>query len=217
MSPYSGGPWWRAGTISMRNLVINTAATNEPVSLVETKRHLRLAVTAMDAAEYNDEDSLLERLISAARYQAEQETGRAFITQTWDLYLDAWPTGNSIEIPLPPLVSATVTYRLEDDAGYDNTFTDVVVDTESEPGRVVLLDGYTWPSGDLYTANPIKVTFTCGYGDDTTDVPEGIRSAVLLMVSDLYENRGDVVIGTISSQLGAAGALLGQYRVWSFR
>jgi len=198
------------------NLKIETAPTEEPISLEEAKRHLRLAVTAGDASSYNEEDGLLERLIATARGQAETSTGRALITQTWNLYLDAWPAGDFIEVPLPPLVSATVTYRLEDDSGYDNTFSDVVVDTVREPGRITLLDGYTWPTEDLYTTNAIKVTFIGGYGG-ADDVPYEIKSAVLLMLSDLYENRGDVVVGTTIGKNDAADMLLLPYRAWSFR
>jgi uncharacterized phiE125 gp8 family phage protein len=193
------------------------APTAEPVSKAEVKKHLRLATTDADATAYTTEDALLERLIATARIITEQETGRALITQTKTLYLDEWPGGNEIRIPYPPLQSATVTYRLEDDDDYDNTLSTVDTDIVSEPGRLILQPDETWPSEALYPDKPIKIEFDCGYGDETTDVPEGIRSAILLRISDLYENRGEVVTGVSVGKIsGAVDALLRQYREWTF-
>ena len=199
-------------------ITTKTAPDVEPVTKAEVKIHLRLATTDAEAAAYTTEDDLLNRLITVARTQAEQETGRAFITQTKTLYLDEWPGGKEIRLPYPPLQSATVTYRLEDDDDYDETLSTVDTDTVSEPGRLVLQPEETWPSGTLYTDKPIKIEFDCGYGDESDDVPEGIKSAILLKISDLYENRGEVVmVVSVGRITDAVDSLLRQYRVhWEF-
>ena len=195
---------------------INTAPTTEPVSLEEVKRHLRLAVSAAQASGYSEEDEWFERNIATSRRMVEQELARALITQTWDVYYDGWPWNRFIELPYPPLVSAVVTYRLEDDSGYDNTFTDVITDIVEEPGQIVLAADGSWPTGTLYPVNPIKVTIVCGYGD-AEDVPSGIKSAILLKLSDLHEERGDTLIGPSFKNMGAMDALLQQYRMWGPR
>lgn len=195
---------------------LNTAPATEPVTLEEVKRHLRLAVSAAQASGYSEEDEWFTRSIATARRMVEQELARALITQTWDVYYDRWPSNRFIELPYPPLVSAAVTYRLEDDSGYDNTFTDIITDIIEEPGRIVLAADEYWPTGTLYPVNPIKVEIVCGYGA-ANDVPNGIRSAILLKLSDLHEERGDTLIGTISKNLGAMDALLQQYRMWGPR
>jgi uncharacterized phiE125 gp8 family phage protein len=193
-----------------------TAPTVEPVTLAEVKKHLRLATTEAGAAAYTSEDDLLNRLITVARTQAEQETGRAFITQTKTMYLDGWPDEDFIRLPYPTLQSAAVTYRLEDDDDYDETLSTVDTDIVSEPGRVVLQPNESWPSGTLYTDRPIKIVFVCGYGDDADDVPENIKSAMLLKISDLYENRGEVVMGVSVGKIAdAVDSLLRQYRIWT--
>jgi len=195
-------------------LILTTAPEIEPVSLAEVKFHLRLATTAAEAAAYTTEDDLLNRLITTARIITEQEIGRALITQTKTLYLDEWPGGNEIRIPYPPLQSATVTYRLEDDDDYDNTLSTVDTDIVSEPGRVILQPNETWPSGTLYSEKPISIEFECGYGDDATDVPEAIRQAILLRISDLYENRGEIVMGVSVGRIqGAIDSLLASYQI----
>jgi len=192
-----------------------TAATGitEPVTLTEVKKHLRLVTTTAEAEVYTTEDDLLNRLIIAARAQAEQETGRRFITQTLVYYRKQWPSESYIKIPYPPLQSATVTYRLTGDDDYDNTLTTADVDIVSEPGRIILQPDESWPSGTLYTDKPIKITFVCGYGLAVA-VPENIKSAILLKISDLYENRGEVVIGVSVNRISdAMDSLLRQYRI----
>ena len=114
-------------------IITTEAPATEPVSKADVKKHLRLATTDAEATAYTTEDALLDRLIATARIITEQETGRALITQTKTLYLDEWPGGNEIRIPYPPLQTATVTYRLEDDTGYDNTLSTVDTDIVSEP------------------------------------------------------------------------------------
>jgi uncharacterized phiE125 gp8 family phage protein len=196
---------------------VTTAPAVEPVTLTEVKKHLRLATTTAEAAAYTSEDDLLNRLITVARTQAEQETGRKFITQTMTYYLDAWPDETFIRLPYPTLQSAAVTYRLEADTDYDESLSTVDTDIVSEPGRVVLQPNESWPSGTLYPDRPIKIVFVCGYGL-AADVPEGIKSAILLKISDLYENRGEVVLGVSVSKIAdAVDSLLRSYRVhWEF-
>lgn len=64
-------------------LRLTSAPLIEPLTLTEAKLHLRVSGT--------DEDTLITNLISAARVQAENICRRAFITQSWTLYLDAFP------------------------------------------------------------------------------------------------------------------------------
>ena len=194
-------------------ITLTTAPAVEPITLTEVKKHLRLVTTTAEATAYTTEDDLLNRLITAARTQAEQETGRKFITQTMTMYLDRWPDERFIKVPYPTLQSAVVTYRLSDDDDYDETLTTADVDIVSEPGRIVLQPNESWPSGTLYTDNPIKITFVCGYGLAVA-VPENIKSAILLKISDLYENRGEVVIGVSVGRItDAVDSLLRQYQI----
>jgi len=138
------------------------------------------------------DDTEITRLIVAARRHCENFSGRAYITQTWDLYLDAFPSGDEIKIPLPPL--QTVTW-----IKYKNTvgtltewlpITDYIVDIHSEPGRIVLDYGISWPS--TYGAiQAVQIRFVAGWGIASA-VPEHIKQAILLKLTDLYQNRGDV-------------------------
>jgi uncharacterized phiE125 gp8 family phage protein len=188
-------------------LTLVTPPATEPVSLPEAKAHLRVDGT--------DEDTLINTLITAAREYCEQIQGRSYITQTWELTLDAWPAEPEIRLPRPPLQSvAWVQYR--DQSGIEYTLDPpaYVVDSRSEPGRIVLASGQSWPPVTLYPAGAITVRFTAGYGDAAA-VPQRVRQAILLLVGHWYANREAVLIGSISKEIEmSVHALLSLDRVW---
>ena len=89
------------------------------------------------------------------------------------------------------------------------------VDTKSEPGRVVLNYGESWPTTTLRPANGVCVTFVAGYGDDGSDLPQKVRNAMLLIIGHLYENREQVVTGVVPVYVPlGVDALLWQGRVF---
>jgi uncharacterized phiE125 gp8 family phage protein len=191
-------------------LTVVTAPTVEPVSLAEAKLQCRVDISA--------DDALITALIVAAREMAETITRRALITQTWDWVLDAFPQGDRLEIPMPPLQSVTsITYVDQDEASDTVSSDDYVVDTDGEPGRVVLKSSATWPSVTLRVANGVAVRFVAGYGDAASDVPQAIRQAMLLTIGHWYENREDSVgVGNIQRIPIGATSLLWPYRVLRF-
>lgn|SRR5574337_1304521 len=187
-----------------------TAPAVEPVTLEEAKNHLRV--------DLDDDDSLIESLVRAAREHAEVFTGRALISQTWEAYLDEWPKGDSISLPYPPLKSVTGVYYTGTDGNETELAgTEYAVDTVSIKGRVVLKSGKSWPSAELGPLNPIRIRFVAGYGDTALGVPEGIRSAIKLILGTLYQYRETIIIGTIVSEMPMAiDSLLWPYRVKEF-
>ena len=163
----------------------------EPVSLAEAKLQCRVDVST--------DDSLIQALITAARRQAELILGRALCSQTWDLYLDAVPGSDELELPWPPLQSVTyVKYTpLSTGAAATVSSASYTVDAVSVPGRLVLNSGYAWPSDTLVVVNGFNVRFVAGYGAAAA-VPQEIRQAVLLLVGYWYDNRdaiGEVPAG----------------------
>lgn len=67
----------------MAGRALVTAPTVEPVTVTEAKLFARIDTTA--------DDSIVNDLIAAARKRCEQWRGRAFLTQTWNLFLDTFP------------------------------------------------------------------------------------------------------------------------------
>lgn len=167
-------------------LVLLTGPAEEPVSVEEAKLHLRVSTAA--------DDALIGSLIAAAREHVEARCRRALVTQVWDLYLDAFPAGEEIELAMPPLRAVeSVTFFRDDGTSGVMSSLEYVVDAVGEPGAVVLAKGAGWPSAELRPRNGVRVRFECGYGG-AGDVPRAIRRAVLLIVGALYENREQVIV-----------------------
>jgi len=180
---------------------IVTQPTSEPVSLEEAKKHL--IVDADDTSE----DTLIYGCISAARKAAESFLGRSLITQTWDLYLDSFPNADFIDIPFPPLASVTHVKYKATDYGTTATLTtwaatNYIVDTINEPGSIRLAYGISWPT-TYGEAQDVQIRFVCGYGNASA-VPQNIKQAILLKLTDLYENRGDTERSFVTNTLEQA-------------
>lgn len=153
---------------------------SEPVALADAKAHLKVDTT--------DDDALIIALITAARARAEWHTGRALMTQSWILWLDAWPAERIVEIPLPPLRSVTsVTSYGRDDTASVLDPARYVVDLAAN--RVALRQNSFIPPF-LRVINAIAIGFTAGYGD-VPDVPQGLKTAILELIAFLYEHRGE--------------------------
>ncbi|MER2515613.1 MAG: head-tail connector protein [Candidatus Accumulibacter phosphatis] len=202
-------------------LQLITPAAEEPVSLAEAKRHLRV--------ESADDDALIASLISAARQAAETLTGRQFVTARWKLVLDSFPgpslmgvpaglpfslPGHAILLPKCP-VQSVFAIRYLDMSGTTQTMprADYTVDTACEPARVTPVFGSAWPVS-LPQIGAVTLVFAAGYGD-AASVPAGIKSWIKLRVGSLYAHREEVALltsGKIES-LSFIDGLLDPYRV----
>ena len=191
-------------------LKLITGPVVEPVSLEEAKLHLRV--------DLSDDDYLIDSLLRTAREYAEDVSGRAFCSQTWELVADAWP-GDRFVLPRPPLVSVT-SIKYTDEDGTEATFSSsyYTVDTDSEPGKVVLKSTASWPSVTLVDINGIRVRYVCGYGATAGDVPQRYRHAILLLAGHWYENREAIATsGAMPKEIPAGvTALLWMERVKGF-
>lgn len=164
------------------------------------------------------EDSLLTDIIQTAREHVEDITRRALITQTWDYYLDEFPEANFIKVPFGNLQTAGLIVSWKDTDGTETTLTlttDYLIETNGDGiGRIVLPYGETWPSDTLYPSNPIKIRFLAGWTTAAL-VPSKIRSAILLIASDLYENREAQIVNSQGYQDNrTVQRLLASSRLW---
>jgi uncharacterized phiE125 gp8 family phage protein len=192
---------------------LKTAATSTPMSRQDVKDHLRLDTT--------DDDNLVDRLTTAATHKIETDTGRALFTQTWTIYMDDWPRVNSrsrgahthgrldykdaIIVTRPPLSSvSSIKYKDVDGTQQTLAASQYQVDTNSEPGRIMLEPGSSgWPALETGRIAPIEIEFICGYGSTqwsgstAGSVPAEAIQAMLLLIGHWYENRESVIIGTV--------------------
>ncbi len=187
-------------------LKLTTPPALEPVTLDEAKLHLRVDI--------NYDDNLISGLIKSAREYCENFQNRAYYTQTLELTLDNFPSNNYIILPRPPLQSVT-SIKYKDSDGNETTLdqSKYIVDTDSEPGKVVLAYGESWPSFTPYPTGAVKIQYVAGY-DDIASIPQMVKQAMLLLIGHWYENREATVAGTISREIEfAVHALLWPERV----
>lgn len=174
----------------MPGLSLVTAPTVEPIAVAEAKEFCRIEV------DQHDEDDLVERLIVAARKRCEEWRGRAFITQTWDYFLDEFPVDDwwisqPIILPRAPLISVTsVKYTPDGVSTQTVSASDYYVDTSNIfVPRILPNINKSWPGDLLRVANGVEIRFVVGYGTGAESVPEQTRLALNQLVAYWYENR----------------------------
>lgn len=198
--------------------IVQTAqATIFPVSLSEAKNWLRVDESA--------DDQLIQSLIGAAARRLEQFCDTRFLPQSFDVFLDRFQMSekdipyqdgvvdgpvsmfygscNHIDLPIGPIITVD-SFKTIDDSGTEYLFPadQYVVDSASRNGRISLKLGGVWPTTILRRVNGIKISVIVGLKSAAADLPEEIKTAVLLTVAKMYENRGD---STQSEFFGTSG------------
>jgi uncharacterized phiE125 gp8 family phage protein len=141
--------------------------------------------------DHDADDTLISGLIVAAREHAEAFCRRPLVTRTYLATFSRFPDrGKPLWLPMPGVtIVSSVTYTNE-----SGTSVAMVSGTGYRlvrgpthhalelPASIPL-----WPWTALQS-DAVIVAYTAGYGY-AGDVPRGIRSAMLLLVGHLYENR----------------------------
>ena len=92
-------------------------------------------------------------------------------------------------------------------AGELDTPIDVYYNTSTQKGFIEIINGISYPN--VYErADAIEIKFKAGYGTGAGDVPEAIKTAILLIIGFMYEKRED----TVSRLPKASEYLLDPYR-----
>lgn len=218
-----------------------TAPSVEPVSLIEAKAHLRVDVTdddgyisALIVAARQAAETITRRALITQSWAVTLDQfpapGQNVGSANW--YGPQWGnspgplttlradgrTGFEIFLSHCPLISVdSITYTDSDGNTQTLAASAYKVDLVSEPARIVPAYGTTWPA-TRNEINAVTVTYTCGYGAAGTNVPQAIKSWMLVRIGAMYENREEVLTGRSMSavDLPFADALLADYRVVTF-
>lgn len=186
-------------------LVLDTAPATTPITTAEAKAHLRIS--------HADDDTLIARLIDAAvaHVDATGELGRAMITQSWAQWVPQSP--GDVRLAIGPFQSLT-SVKYYDSAGTLQTATLGDYETRLFGDTVIVrpADGAAWPNAQS-RADAIKLTYVAGFGAATTDVPQNVRHALLMIVAHWYETRETTTEAALHDVPMAAAALLGNERV----
>jgi len=174
---------------------LKTDATAEPITTAQAKAHCNITTS--------DDDTYIGILIKAARQKVESDSGRAFINQSWYMYLDRFPSSSNTPLYLPMSPMATITAITYTDTDGDSaTWSSSYYDADPyhEPGRVMPAYGYTYPADAKDKPSCVRVEYVVGYGANigaAALLPATMTQALYLLISHWYENREPVIVGTI--------------------
>ena len=172
---------------------ITSGPTTEPVTLTEAKLWLKIH------EDVSDDDELIRGLIATSRTWAERGTGQALLTQTVQEVWDNLHT-RCFEFSLGPLVSVT-SFEYRNASGVYTTWasTNYTIDDVSNPGRLVVNNTSTLPySGLTIYPNMIRITYVAGKSTPA-EVDANIKTAMLLQIRLMYDNREDMPLGKETS------------------
>lgn len=217
----------------MSGLTTVTAYSVLPVTDNDVKIALRIPTSD------STHDTLIGTCRSAATTMVMELTQRTLTKETLKIGLDAYPygyndnslpntegitvgpylnrIGNAIYLPRPPLTSVThvKTYD-DDDTATTLASSKYYVDSQSPIPRVILRTGETWDNL-LRVANAIEVTYVAGYGTSASDVPQPLKSAIVAMAVNYFENPEPILKGESTSNVsGLIESLIRPFRVSRF-
>lgn len=186
-----------------------TKPTREPVTLEEAKAQLRL--------DHTDADVHINRLIIAARQWVENYTRQRIVRQKWRLYFKAFAD----EMYLQPANAREVDQvQYIDVDGNTQTAAASLYDVDVSGQRILRAYSQTWPS-PRYQENAVWIDAWVGMYDETAspidvvgDVDEPVKQAILMLVSSMYEQSENDIVGTIVAKPNVSVELLLQsYRM----
>lgn len=182
-----------------------TKPTTEPFTLAEAKRQLNI--------EHDDDDILITRLISVVRQHIENETSRSIVRQEHRLYIDEF---EEVFLPFGPVKSISQVQYI-DSNGATQTLASSVYALDSKEDRLMLSYDQSWPDTRAQRS-AIWIDYWAGYFNDSTspvsileDVPDDLRHAMLMLLSDLYMSRESQTDIALYKNV-AFDMLIGKYR-----
>ena len=165
-----------------------TAPETEPITLLEAKAQCKIE------SDDTNFDTLLTIYIAAAREYVESWTNRALITQTRELAVDAFPSGDrGVHIALRAKLISITSIKYDDPDGVEQTMdaADYTIDQYGETGWVFPVYGTDWPS-TIDAPNCVRVRYVAGYGAASA-VPSGIKAWILTRVETMKLHAGQLV------------------------
>ena len=162
---------------------ITTQPAVEPVDLNDVKRQLNI-----DTSDTTD-DTLLTDYITAARREVENKLNRTLITTEYTMKLD-FIYDTEIRIPSSPLISVT-SFDYIDTSGNSQSLvegTDFKVCSNGIESVLTPEYNILWPD-TRDEKEAVTIVYDAGYGAAASDVPQEIRTAITMVVADLYRLR----------------------------
>lgn len=183
----------------MSKLVKEVGTRAEIITLAEAKAWLRVTRT--------NEDVLIQSLLDASIRWADGVCKRVFAAQDYEFYTDCF--GN-IELPNAPIEEIVLSYRAYGETTYTTIDASkyILNNTNIEPTVEWVDNTFTLPQLAI-RHDAVKVVYSGGFTAET--LPENVKTAVLLKLNTLYDNR----IEENKRWMTSAEYLLMPYRIYN--
>jgi uncharacterized phiE125 gp8 family phage protein len=149
------------------------------------------AAAFMRAEFADNEEALIESLITAARQWCEDYLRRAIGVQTLELRIQGFPANNNPILLRSPIVGVTHVKYLDQNRVEQTLSASEYEVSDSEPAAITPVSA--WPVS-YGSADSVRVVYEAGYylgGSPkvSEELPKTIRTAMLMLVADMYANR----------------------------
>lgn len=148
-----------------------------PISIADAKAHLRVT--------HSSEDRLIETYLRAACRIIEEYNQITLLPATVTQLFDRVPTDGYIDLSYPATKLMSISYNTTETPTSFSSISGAIIETGFNRPRIFAPEG--WPTGWQ-----VEAVYECGYADSDA-IPNPLKVAVLLTLSDLYENRTDSV------------------------
>lgn len=157
------------------NLTILQGRGRSLFTVEEVKRYLRV--------DFNDDDTLIESLITAATNHVEQYLGRTLLKVRYKLVWQYCRHEQCLDyfvahLPMGPVISVEKVF----DCHRQENLKRVSLDIESTKPNVMFACNH----------EHVSIEYTAGYGETPECIPAEIRQATLSIIAELYRNRDTV-------------------------
>lgn len=161
-----------------------TPATARPVMMAEARDHCR-----GPAAE---DDDVLAGFVQAALTMVGEMSGRVLAPETWAA---SFPyVCGDLKLPKAPVIEVvSITYFDAADVQRTATLADFYVFADEDSCVIRPKAGRAWPT-TIKREDAVTVTFEAGY----ETIPDPLKTAVLMLVGHLYENREAATVGAVA-------------------
>jgi len=197
---------WYSDSLDRQSLRVVTEPVEEQISLIQAREHLRLDTYGSPPA--HPDDNMIEQVfIPAAREYCEVITARSMVSQEYEMGLGSFPHAGTvafwrdgIAFPLGPVAMvSSITYIDSDGMAQVLPDTEYNVDYYTNAGYIYPAPGTYWPITQE-VPNAVLIRFMAGYSAPSASpqdrqLPRRYRSAMLLMLAHLYENRSQTESG----------------------
>lgn len=159
----------------------------EPITVADARARLGIRTDQRDAE--------IARLISAARAQIEDYSGRLLVRRSHVQYGTAFCSARAVALQVAPVHALEKVEHVDAD-GVVSEVAGARLSTINWPvGKVYPAVGESWPIG----GEGYAITLDAGYdnedADDALHVPDQLMQALLLLVAHWFENHEAAVMG----------------------